>query len=71
MAVLFVLVVPIVIWVVKLLVWAMTVMFVALGTLALYNLKRLERGQRLYWPRSPELMAQWLFKAAKRVPFSG
>ena len=73
MAVLFVVVVPIVIWVVKLLVWAMTVMFVAVGTLALYNLKRLERGQRLYWPRSPEAMARWLFKAAERAgaPFGG
>lgn len=63
--------VPIVIWVVKLIVWIMTVIGLALVTAVLYNLKRLERGQRLYWPRSPEAMARWLFKAAARVPFGG
>ena len=71
MAVLFVVVVPIVIWVVTVLIWAIKVIYVALGILAVYNLKRLERGQRLYWPRSPEAMARWLFKAVERVPFGG
>lgn len=63
-AALFVLVVPIVIWIVKILIWIITAILTALGSLTLYNLKRIDRGQKLYWPRSPAAMARWLGKAA-------
>ena len=66
-----VIVVPIVIWVVKLLIWVAIVLMVAVGLLVLYNVDRLCRGQRMYWPRSPWGFLPWIRKALNLVPFKG
>jgi len=70
-AMLLVFVVPVVIWVVKLLIWIATVLMVAVGLLVLYNVDRLRRGRRMYWPRSLWGFLPWVRKALNLVPFKG
>ena len=67
-AVLFAVVVPVVIWVVKLLIWVLTVMSVAAGLWAWGSLSR-GRLQRL--PCTPMGSAYWIRKALPFVPFGG
>ena len=69
--VLFVLVVPIVIWVVKLVIWIATALAFALASLIAYNLYRVAQGRKMYWPRSPWAWARWVVKALNAVPFGG
>ena len=70
-AILIVFVVPVVIWVVKLLIWVAIVLIVAVGLLVLYNIDRILRGQRMYWPRSLWGFLPWVRKALNMVPFKG
>ena len=64
-------VVPVVIWVVKVLIWILIVLLVAGGLLVLYNLDRISRGRKPYWPRSPWGLIPWIRKALVFVPFGG
>ena len=64
-------IVPVVIWVVKVLIWILIVLLVAGGLLVLYNLDRILRGRKPYWPRSPWGLIPWIRKALVFVPFGG
>ena len=70
-AILFAIGIPVVIWVVKLLIWVAIVLMVAVALLVLYNMDRLSRGRRMYWPRSLWGFLPWIRKALNFVPFKG
>ena len=64
-------IVPVVIWVVKVLIWILIVLLVAGGLLVLYNLDRISRGLKPYWPRSLWGLIPWIREALVFVPFGG
>ena len=57
-------IVPVVIWIVR-------VIAMVASLLLLYNLSRIYRGHRPYWPRSPWKVIPWILRAIRMVPFGG